>query len=113
MKSLNFKMLLVETEIEETIKSEIDETYLFLVILKPEFSINKYLKKYNENRYIDCYVPFQKFMDYSNRKYIICLKNIEIIGSSEDENSFLIKIDRFDTIDINDIRKDKIKNILD
>lgn len=109
----NFKMLLAEMEVKETHKMEVDETQMLLIVLKPEYSIKDYLRKYKEHKFVDMYVTSTNFKDdYIQRNKLVDIKNIEVIAFSLPENSIMIKYHNYEYVDVATVRKEKIKNIL-
>ncbi len=109
----NFKMILADIDVKETLKFEIDDIQIILITLKNEHSIEDILRKYKEKQSVDLYMSGNNFKDdYIQRKKLVDIKDIEIIAFSLEENSFMIKFYDYEYVDISQIRKDKIKTML-
>jgi hypothetical protein len=109
----NFKMMLPENEVKQTLKTEVDSTYLLAVTLKDEYSVKDYLRKFKENKHVDLYTEFHHFFPNElDRRQIMELVDIEVIAFSLTENSFVLKLNEYNFRNVSDVRKEKIKTLL-
>lgn len=108
----NFKMILPEIEVADILKSEIDDTILFLIEFKENDFLKNFLRKIKQHIYVDLYITEKQFKAQHNNKNLIELNNIELLAFCLNDNSSLIKFHNYEYVSITDLRIMKIKTLL-